>query len=312
MTLPTPAQPHTIFDARKGTTLPPQYKALGLRTGFNPAPLDQMTVLIMGLAGCGKSTFLSSIPGSLIFTIQEDGPESVPGSRSARAFVPDWASYEKVRDVLVKDRSPNRPFRVICIDTADEWYAQVLADRVIRNYNDRYKQQAATLGEVGREGKGYGDAGALMRDEILAFREAGYGVVITAHLQEKQITSGSDKLTVIRPVLPSTGYTPLKLLSAIKAQMAVIPVLTETKVVDLPSGQKVTTQVQRSEPLLERRLLLKASDTRDEIKGRVPELPAYITLSPTDGWADLQAAYASACTKAQATHETLTETTPAK
>lgn len=294
--------------------VPKDYASYGVECSFAPPDPKTVCMMVLAFSGGGKTTLCSSIPGGIILSFQKNAASCVMAPKAARCVVDSWDKYFNLANKLVADRKAGRcPFQTICIDTGDEWF-DVCAEKVIKDYNDVYKRNVANIGDVGAEGKGYGETANLMYDEIKRLQFAGFGVIITLHLMEKTITRDKEKLTVVRPVLSPSAYKSLQQLTRVKAQLVSVTQTTQIVRKTIP-GTDRTIETTLSLPpdkwTSEYRLMLKSQATDDEIKATLPNLPPYITVGLHDGWANLEAAWSQAVAKGQAEHDRLTGKVPA-
>jgi hypothetical protein len=290
-----------IFDALTDTKMPSAWTRLGAEAGFQDVPLHKRCILVLALTGYGKTTFTQSIPGCLTLTFQPDSAGSIVGSRAARVYIDSIEKYEKVRDQLKKEADSGKPtFRQVAIDTADEFF-WILGDKVIERWNRRTQSPVYALGDVGRNGKGFGEAAVLLHDEVRDFNRMGYGVVLTGHLDEKTVDFGGEKRTVMRASMTPKAYQEVRKVISVLGKIALHVRTSELQEIQLPGGKTKTQQVNlpESQWIRERRLLLQAVEDGDELKARMPTMPPYLVLPKQNGWATLQEAWDKATTQAQ-------------
>lgn len=282
----------TITDANSGRVIPSAYANLGVTFGFNPPAAEKIIMLVLGLSGAGKTTFVSSIPSGIVLSFQEHGASSIIGGKAPRVYLPHFTEYANIRNRLITDgKAGTSPFACIIIDTVDEWY-DLLCEKVVKDWNERYNKNAVHIGEVGSEGKGYGDAAALMKLEIKALEAAGYGVIMTGHYQEKTISVGDERRTVLRPILVESAFKVVKTLTYIKAAVQTQVITQGIKI--LPGGKQLKVTLPEAEYKRIRQLVVVSDDSSAEIKKRLPHLQDIIELPMVGGWDAFKDAYNNA------------------
>jgi len=284
----------TLINAETGATITSEYAGLGVVSGFQPPPPEQLRMILLSWSGEGKTTFVSSIPRCLILDFGNNAG-SVVAPHAHRVWVKTWPQFEKLRDLLIAQKKAGKcPYDDIAFDTVDEWF-DVLASYIISQWNTKYSKNVASIGEVGREGKGFSEVGALMSRELRAFDEAGFGWIATGHLREAKIKIGEGELTVIRPVLAASSFRPLVRMAHIKAQINVDVVNFEDKTV-IVGDKKLTSSVKLAQPKRVHRLQIRTATAGDEIKARLPHLPDSVDFPRHDAWKHLSDVYRTAVT----------------
>jgi len=247
-----------------------------------------ITMLLLGFSGSGKTTFVSSIPRALLLSFQDNGASSIIGPRADRLFVPDWQTYEKVANQLRSDaRAGKRLWDTIVFDTVDEWY-NILAERVVQIWNNRYNKKAESINEVGKEGRGFSDAASLLERELDSLKSVGYSWHLTGHLTEKRINKGDEPTTVVRPVLTNSAFKVVIRKAYLKCEVTPFYVRKADKVLTLPNGVEKTVKVDLnpSDWRTEFYLTIHSADAlaEEESKVRLPHLPDKILLPPHGAW----------------------------
>jgi hypothetical protein len=188
------------------------------------------------------------------------------------------------------------PFVAITIDTIDEWF-HVLSEKVINDWNEAYDKNVESIGEVGREGAGYGRVADLMRRELITLQRAGYGLFLTNHLIEKTINTGGRKTTVIRSALTDSCYRHVVPLAFFTGQIVLRKSAgTRTKEVN---GKKIQVNIPESERATERWMLLSANATEEEAKRRLAHMPEELYLDRECGWDSFSKAFEEAVAAGQ-------------
>jgi hypothetical protein len=294
----------TIVNARTNLVIPQAYAALGATSGFNPPKANESVMVVLGLAGAGKSTFAASIPDSLHISFQEHGASSILGGRAPHIVIKGYEEYQKLKRQLLEDaRKKTSPFQSITIDTVDEWFENCFCDKIIADFNSKQAgRNARHIGEAGAEGRGYSDAAALLKAEIKDLEEAGYGLLLTGHLIEKTITVQGEKRTVQRTLLPDSAFRVLKVLAYIKAQIQTVTITTEKKMIN---GKVATITLNPSTYKRSCQLAVISEDSGSEVKKRLPHLKTLIDLPPQDGWSAFEKEYNDAIVKGKEEEATL-------
>lgn len=179
-----------------GRSIPKPFAGIaGLRTGFNPSSCSQSRIVVTGMPGAGKSTFLNSFPGLLMLD-PERGGDTVADPQALRytpppetALVDLPAAYlnmvERALALSVKDKS----ITMIGIDTIDEY---------IDIHLDAFCAQHGIQDPMEGNVNGY----AVVRKQIFGMLDtvhrAGLGWAIIAHTVTKTVKSGGIDKEVTR------------------------------------------------------------------------------------------------------------------
>jgi len=301
-----PEKGQELMDAATGQvlgkpTIPSDYAAMGVSYGFSPPPPAALTMVITGLSGVGKTTFVSSIPKALVVSFRPHGAKGVIGARAANVYLRSWADWDRLRTKLIADGpNPSRPYDTVVFDTSDEWF-NPLAEKIIADWNERASKPVTSIGDVGQKGKGFSEVGALLMQELRAIQTAGYGWIATGHLIEKSLEINGMMTTKLRVVLAPSCYGQLVQAAFIKAQ--IIPFMETTKQVTrkLPDGRSVkrTVAIPEAERVFEYRLTIRAGDADFDAKTNLPDLPPYVAVPVRNGWDAFATAYQAAVERGQ-------------
>ena len=264
--------------------VPAVYNQMGVSIGLSIPEPDGIVLMLLSFSGAGKSTFCRSVPNSLTVGFQKNSGGSVPGARGAHMELNTWAAWDKLYNQLLHD-APSRPFRVICIDTIDEW-AEICSTPVIDKWNMVARAPVTDLGDVGQKGKGFGERSRLMLDHVVRLANAGYGVYLTGHLMEREVTVGRDTKTVVRPFMSNTTYKLLQIVTFVKAELSVSTVTHKAKVVTstVPGAAPLSIMEKLAKPERDYRLSLHSNAIGDEVKIRLSHLPEYISVPRINGY----------------------------
>ena len=183
----------------------PRYTELGIRQGWNPTPFDQLRIWVTGVGGSGKTTFISSDPGSLILDFDYSAND-VPTSRAAYVSCPDVRTMQHILDRVIKDGPGTSGFKRIVFDTMDR-----LCELVIEFLTEEYNRQHpdtrvdSILGAPHASySAGYTAVVAFMVSLLESIRGAGYGWTVTSHVDEREIMRNNRREYVNRPLLFSS------------------------------------------------------------------------------------------------------------
>ena len=284
----------TLQDGSTGHMIEDAFKALGVDYGLRIPDPSAIGIIVLGWSGEGKTHWVSSIPDSLIFEFT-DSASSVVNPKAHRVFIKTWDQYEKLRTALLNAAKTGKcPYRSVAFDTVDEWF-NILADKVIADYNASAKRKASSIGEVGREGKGFAMVGLLMESELRNFLRAGIGWVVTGHLQSREESLGDGKITVTRPVLTPSSFTRVVRLAYVRAQL-----VTKLRHTERQKKMGKWIEVQLPAPKQEKFLRLSTNQAGDEIKVKLNGLPEMIPFPRHGGWGVFVEAYREAASKCEA------------
>lgn len=176
--------------------IPQGWEALGVQTGYNPTPADDLRLWFVGPPGGGKTTFLSSIPGNLILDF-ERGANAIPGSKAARLYIKNVEHLDSVLSQLEADAKNGKPtFTRVTFDTIDAFHTMV-GISLAKELN------VEAISEYKSRGAGYALLANRCWNYVERVRQAGYSWACLGHLKEETVTvAGTNKeITRQRPVL---------------------------------------------------------------------------------------------------------------
>lgn len=272
--------PTVKIDPAKPVRIPSDYAALGVKSGYDPLPVDEIRMFLIGPPGSGKTSFVSSIPDTLVLDA-ENGARAVPAARAARIYIKSHDQLLTVLEKLVADgKAGRRPFKRIVFDTVDqiiEIFAAYLADL----------KGVEHIGDYGSRGAGY----FLLRNHFWTWVErlesAGYCWTIVGHQTEKTVNKpGTNREeTVTRPVVFDTIQKVIFRNCEIYATITPINEQSvQTYQQTLPGGRKVNRQ-RTVHTTAHKMFLADIKNTGAEIKRRgVPNLQTMIDLPIQNGW----------------------------
>ena len=196
-------QPGTTNIVQKITpqTVPSDYAAMGVKSGYAPLSAEELRMFIVGPSGEGKTTFLASTPRTLILDF-EVGADGIPNARAHRLSITTPQQLEKIVSKLEADaKKPNRPYDRVGFDTIDQMVEMINPELA--------KIQSAKPGNwEGDDITHFGDRGggwSILKNGCWSFiqrvEKAGYTWTCIGHITEKNIRVNGKDRTVPRPVL---------------------------------------------------------------------------------------------------------------
>ena len=142
-----PATPNTV------PVIPSDWAKLGVQTGYNPKPAEDLNLYIVGPSGEGKTTFDSSIPDNMILDFDKSA-ESIIGTRAMRVPIRNYEHYMAITQKLI-DEGKNGKHIVhrVSIDTTDEWLGMIVNRlQQEKGVDDECEANACSLGRRCRSG----------------------------------------------------------------------------------------------------------------------------------------------------------------
>ena len=171
-----PATPNTV------PVIPSDWAKLGVQTGYNPKPAEDLNLYIVGPSGEGKTTFESSIPDTMILDFDK-AAESIVGTRAMRVPVRNYEHYMQITQKLIDEGKAGKHFvHRISIDTTDVWVDMIKLQL-------QREKGVDDITEFGSQGHGY----ALIRERcwsrLQAIEEAGFVWACVGHMITKTETN---------------------------------------------------------------------------------------------------------------------------
>jgi hypothetical protein len=279
--------------------IPANYAKLGLTGGYNPRTLTDARLYVTGLAGEGKSTWISSIPDA--WTIDfEGGDEGIPGRRGKYFDLRKAAKtlgkttyevYQMIIDELIADGKANkRPCGRVILDTQDAW-VEMMGRQLLAEKSSKGVKKYEDIGELGQKGHGHSLLQGRCKNTLVALENAGYTWAVVGHLTYVVETDpvSFDESTKIRPVL-SKGYVG----PVVRKAELHITINSQTKNEKVDKVVNGRTFKGMDEKSVTRYSIYTRPTEAKAMEGKrrgVPNLPARMEVPMIDGWKVLKAAY---------------------
>jgi len=123
-----PPQGNVVLAATPNTVpvIPSDWAKLGVQTGYNPKPAEDLNLYIVGPSGEGKTTFESSIPDNMILDFDKSA-ESIVGTRAMRVPILNYEHYMKITQKLIDEgKAGKHVVHRVSVDTTDEWVGMII------------------------------------------------------------------------------------------------------------------------------------------------------------------------------------------
>jgi hypothetical protein len=277
------------------TAIASAYAALGVTIGYNPVPPEQLRIWLISYPGHGKSTFLSSIPDTLILDF-EQGCDAVPGARAHRVYVENKDHLDSIIQLLIKDGENKVPkYKRICFDTVDQM-AQLIAAPLAR------EKKVETIMEYGQKGAGYALLANRVWKTFESLKAAGYTWATAGHIKDKTVTLPGSKQEITKQspcIFDSIGQVVTRNSDFFATLLATRREEKPTKTITIPTPngevkQQVPDTSKPIQVIREFRLSIANLDSRDSKSRGVPEMRTEIKLPLYNGWDAFAAEYKEA------------------
>uniref|UniRef100_A0A6M3J8B3 Putative ATPase domain containing protein n=1 Tax=viral metagenome TaxID=1070528 RepID=A0A6M3J8B3_9ZZZZ len=171
-----PATPNTV------PVIPMDWAKLGVETGYNPKPAEDLNLWIVGPSGEGKTTFNSSIPNNLILDFDKSA-ESIIGTRAMRVAIRDYEHYMEITQKLIDEGKGGKHFvHRISVDTVDEWVGMIV-NRL------QFEKGVDDITEFGSQGHGWSMIRERCWSRLRELEEAGFVWACVGHMITKTETN---------------------------------------------------------------------------------------------------------------------------
>jgi energy-coupling factor transporter ATP-binding protein EcfA2 len=280
----------------------------GLRSGFHIPDAQATRLVVTGMPGSGKSTFLNSNPQALILD-PEQGGDTVADPQAIRFTPPtsvtpdelDRAYVDLVDRVVNQAIKSSRDIKMIVIDSLDEFIDIFLTALCLR------KGVSDPIDLKDGSGNGY----TIVRKDIFGMLDrihrAGLGWALVAHTRCRIIRIGGEDRQqyglAVSDSFKTATFQKCEHMLFVEHGIEQIEEPSKVRIIKgrrIESKSKTTTKQVRK---LRTRPggLWQGSETAD-VKVRVP-LPNEIVLPASGGWDRFVAAYNDACATLTATKE---------
>jgi hypothetical protein len=190
-----PPQGNVVLAATPNTVpvIPSDWAKLGVQTGYNPKPAEDLNLYMVGPSGEGKTTFESSIPDSMIMDFDKSA-ESVVGTRAMRVPILNYEHYMQITQKLIDEGKKGKHIvHRVSFDTTDEWIGMIkLRLQTEKNCDD--------ITEYGSHGHGWAMIRERCWSRLRELQEAGFVWSCVGHMITKTETNPATKKerTVVR------------------------------------------------------------------------------------------------------------------
>ncbi len=256
------------------------YAALGVEIGYKPRAAEDLRFFVTGPAGKGKTTWVSSIPDTLILDC-ELGADAIAGAQAARVRIQGYKHYDEIIKKLIEDgENKRRKFKRIVFDTIDEWVHMIAAQLAMEH-------GCEDIAEYGDKGSGWRLLATRCWKGIQALSMAGYSWTVVGHLRAKTIKHPVTKkdATILRPTIfptladrvisGSDFYTTIWMESKTEQEMETIKVQGAT-IKRLKKGAEKTTNTYWFD--------LRAVHGHDGKARGVPNMKSHFAIPRIGGW----------------------------
>ena len=171
-----PATPNTV------PVIPADWAKLGVETGYNPKPAEDLNLYIVGPSGEGKTTFESSIPDTMILDFDK-GAEGIIGTRAMRVPIRNYEHYMQITQKLIDEgKAGKHVVHRVSIDTTDEWLGMII---------NRLQEEKGVddITDYGSQGRGWSMIRERCWSRLRQLEEAGFVWACVGHMITKTETS---------------------------------------------------------------------------------------------------------------------------
>lgn len=284
--------------------------------GYNPRPAERGRIYLMGLRKSFKTSFCCSHPGCCVldfegganavmtpraFTVNLSGGATLspgqPGYEEERKWLllSPWDRFQKIKAALILDgRSQAPQFSTIAIDSSD-LMAEVMVDRFCQ------EQGVADIGEYKTKGAGYGMVRVQMFRQLKDLEDAGYGLIVTAHLSEKILTNedGTNRIIVDNWIFDSFHRAFLRWADQVLNIYLTVTSMPTKRTIRLTDGSAavIDDKVNRVEEALIELRTIPTPDNRE--RGCRVQVPDRLRLPFADAWQVYRKAYQEEISRVQ-------------
>jgi len=229
-------------------TIPEKYAKLGVRRGFNPTHPEKLRMIIEGLSGTGKTTFLASTPDTVILDFDQ-AAENVYGAKAHIIPIRSWEEYQAVKQMVQSDaKTGTCPFTRVIFDTGDA-FLDFMDIHIVHERKERAAGSpnaaihgCSTIKEFGQSGAGYNILRAEMMKEIISFETAGLQWSAGIQLKRSEKTIGNVTTETITTWMYPTAFGLLAMRADLVGRVYTKQVPVDVhKTIKLPNGTERDT-----------------------------------------------------------------------
>jgi hypothetical protein len=303
-----------------GLTIPTQFRKY-VQSGWDPTPVEQLRMVLLGQPGHGKTTFGMSVPRGVLLDLGSHARD-VPQPKAHRVTCPTLREYLDFVELLEEDARSGDPFwKVVIIDTLDQ-FAELVIQGLTTTHNEEHPDKPLrSIVDMAR-GTGWYLVRVTIMGLLTSLHRLGYGWIVSGHIGNKTEYAGERSTRYKGAVLAASIVEALSRECNVRAEVRRLPVerqVKRTKTIQFgkQAGQRkvvVERVVNEGYFLLPRPGLDQATPGAEEdslflgdhteTKTRYFEyMPERVELSPSGGWSDWATAYTSAVDQTRASME---------
>lgn len=221
-------------------TIPSKYAGMGVEYGYNPPAVEELRLYLNGFPKEGKSTFVSSIPKTIIFDTEKGDISVIRG----RATYFNTAKYgfpamSSVIQELIKDGASNsREFNYVVFDTVDGWLGyELLKFCEEEGLTDIYKTDTRRVWSMMQ---------TRICNTLVQLQSVGYGWIVVGHQRWEEFKNPGTGQMIQRPrqILAPSIHERILSMSEIFGEISSIvetePITAETRLEDGSTMQYTT------------------------------------------------------------------------
>jgi len=233
-----PPQGNVVLAATPNTVpaIPTDWAKLGVQTGYNPKPAEDLNLYVVGPPGEGKTTFESSVPDNLILDFDK-AAESIVGTRAMRVPIRSYEHYIQITQKLIDEgKAGKHVVHRVSLDTTDEWIG-IIVNRL------QEEKGVEDITDFGSQGRGWAMIVKRCWSRLRELEHAGFVWSCVGHMITKTETNPvtHKERTVIRDAVFPSFSAQIVRSSDFKLTIYCINKEVEKKEDRvLPGGQKIT------------------------------------------------------------------------
>lgn len=298
--------PQTLNSPFRPKPLKAAFQGLSVSYGYNPRLPERARIYLLGLRKQFKSSFAASNPDACILDF-EGGANAVmaprayvcnlsatataepgtPAYEAERAWLkmPVLERYAKIKAQLIADASTKDPqFKTIGFDSIDLFIELLITD-FCREVGVEH------IGDYKSRGAGYNRVLERLMRELQDFEEAGYGLIIVAHLGEKTLNNGDDSQLIIRPRISDSFHKGLLMKVDQILQISLTSISVPAKVAKTFNGKTIMVDDKENRVTKTEVLLRSIPTPENPERGCRVQIPDKLQLPLADAWQTYARAY---------------------